>query len=89
MLTYLGRELTHGVLRLILGDSFADAHKNCRTVKCRDDVLRRCLIELLLHSADYKEKYGSHLPLEHVPNSHPGLVWGPSEAWGRTHVPGA
>ena len=46
MLTHLGRELTHGVLRLVLGGSFADAHKNCRTVKCGDNVLRRCLIDL-------------------------------------------
>ena len=63
MLTHLGRELTHGVLRLVLGGSFADAHKNCRIVKCGDDVLRRCLIDLLLHSADYKEKCVSHLTL--------------------------
>ena len=56
MLTHLGRELTHGVLRLILGGSFADAHKNLRHIKCGDNVLRRWLLELLLHSADYKEK---------------------------------
>jgi hypothetical protein len=56
MLTYLGRELTHGVLRLILAGSFAEAHKNLRKVKCGDGILRRWLLELLLHSADYKEK---------------------------------
>lgn len=56
MLTHLGRELIHGVLRLILGGSFADAHKKCQDVKCGDGVLRRWLLELLLHSADYKEK---------------------------------
>lgn len=56
MLTYLGRELTQGVLRLILGGSFADAHKKSRCVKCGDNVLRRWLLRLLLHSADYKEK---------------------------------
>lgn len=57
MLTHLGRELTHGVLRLILSGSFADAHKNYRQIKCGDDVLRRWLLRLILHSADYKEKY--------------------------------
>ena len=57
MLTHLGRELTHGVLRLILGGSVADARKNPRCVKCGDNVLRRWLLRLLLHSADYKEKY--------------------------------
>ena len=56
MLAHLGRELTHGVLRLILGGSFADVHKNSRCVKCGDGVCRRWLLELLLHSADYKEK---------------------------------
>lgn len=62
MLTHLGRELTQGVLRLILGGSFADACKNFRRVKCGDNVLRRCLLRLLLHSADYKEKYVPCLP---------------------------
>lgn len=56
MLTHLGRELTHGVLRLILGGSFADACKHFQRVKCGDNILRRWLLELLLHSADYKEK---------------------------------
>ena len=56
MLTHLGRELTHAVLRLILGGSFANAHKKCQHVKCGDDVWRRWLLRLLLHSADYKEK---------------------------------
>lgn len=56
MLTHLGRELTHGVLRLILGGTVADAHKNPRRVRCGDNVLRRWLLRLLLHSADYKEK---------------------------------
>ena len=57
MLTHLGRELTHAVLRLILGGSFADAHKHSRCVKCGDGIWRRWLLRLLLHSADYKEKY--------------------------------
>lgn len=57
MLTHLGRELTHAVLRLILAGSCADAHKNPRRVRCGDDVLRRWLLHILLHSADYKEKY--------------------------------
>ena len=56
MLTFLGRELTHGVLRLILGGSFAEAHKNLQRIKCGDNILRRWLLQLLLHSADYKEK---------------------------------
>ena len=56
MLTYLGRELTHGVLRLILGGSFVDACKNLRKVKCGDKILCCWLLELLLHSVDYKEK---------------------------------
>ena len=89
MLTHLGRELTHAVLRLILGGSFADAHKNCQTVKCGDDVLRRFLIELLLHSADYKEKYVFRSPLEHLSNGYPGLVWQLSGVWGCIRVPGA
>ena len=63
MLTHLGRELIQGVLRLILGGLFADAHKNCRRVKCGDGVFRRWLLDLLLHSADYKEKYVSGLRL--------------------------
>ena len=57
MLTHLGQELTHRVLRLILGGSFADAHKNPQCTKCGDGIVRRWLLELLLHSADYKEKY--------------------------------
>lgn len=57
MLTHLGRELTHAVLRLILGGSFAHAHKHSRHVKCGDNVWRRWFLSLLLHSADYKEKY--------------------------------
>ena len=89
MLTHLGRELIHGVLRLILGGSFADARKNPRTTKCGDGVLRRWLLELLLHSADYKEKYGHQFSLKYRPNEHPGQHWGPSEAWERTCVPGA
>lgn len=56
MLTYLGRELAHAVLRLIMGGSFADTHKILHRVKCRDNILRRWLLRLLLHSADYKEK---------------------------------
>jgi len=56
MLTHMGRELIQGVLQLILGGSFADAHKNSRHVKCGDGVFRRWLLDLLLHSADYKEK---------------------------------
>jgi len=56
MLTHLGRELTHAVLRLILGGSFVDAHKHSRRVKCGDNVWRRWLLRLLLHMADYKEK---------------------------------
>ena len=56
MLTHLGRELTHAVLRLILSGSFADAHKHNRCVKCGDNVWRRWLLRLLLHSADYPEK---------------------------------
>ena len=62
MLTHLGRELTHAVLRLILGGSFADAHKHSRRVKCGDNIWRRWLLLLLLHSADYKEKYICYLP---------------------------
>jgi len=90
MLTHLGRELTHGVLRLILGGSFADAHKNCRNIKCGDDVLRRWLLQLLLHSADYKEKYVSQIPPPtHHFDGHTEPVWQPSEAWGSTFVPGA
>ena len=57
MLTHLGRELTQGVLRLILGGSFANAHKHPQCIRCGDSVLRRWLLRLLLHSADYKEKY--------------------------------
>ena len=56
MLTYLGRELTHAVLQLVLGGSCADAHKNPRHIKCGDNVLRCWLLLILLHSADYKEK---------------------------------
>ena len=56
MLAFLGRELTHAVLRLILGGSVADAHKHSHEVKCGDGVLRRWLLLLLLHMADYKEK---------------------------------
>lgn len=62
MLTHLGRELTHGVLRLVLGGSVADAHKNARRVRCGDNVLRRWLLRVLLHSADYKEKYAAQFP---------------------------
>ena len=74
MLAHLGRELIHGVLRLILGGSFADAHKNSRCVKCGDGVLRHWLLRLLLHSADYKEKYVSRfLLMNRSPDSCPGL----------------
>jgi hypothetical protein len=57
MLTHLGRELTHAVLRLVLGGSFADAHKHSRRVKCGDCIWRRWLLQLLLHMSDYKEKW--------------------------------
>ena len=61
MLTHLGWELTHRVLRLILGGSFADAHKTPQCTKCGDGIIRHWLLELLLHSADYKEKYALHI----------------------------
>jgi len=90
MLTHLGRELTHAVLRLVLGGSFADTHKHSRCVKCGDGVLRRWLLRLLLHSADYKEKYVylSPLPMHHL-DSCSGPCWQRSEAWGYTCAPGA
>jgi len=56
MLAHLKRELIHGALRFIVGGTFADAHKNGRITKCGDGILRRWLLRLILHSADYKEK---------------------------------
>ena len=89
MLTHLGRELTHAVLRLILGGSFADTHKHSRRVKCGDNIWRRWLLLLLLHLADYKEKYVCYLPPQHSFDGHSGPHWQQSEAWECTCVPGA
>lgn len=56
MLTHLKRELIHASLRLIFCDSFADAQNNGRITRCADDILRRWLLQLIFHSADYIEK---------------------------------
>lgn len=56
MLAHLRRELIHGALRLIVGGSFANAHKIGCVTKCADDIWRWWLLRLILHSADYKEK---------------------------------
>ena len=56
MLAHLRRELIHGALRLIVGGSFANAHKIGCVTKCADDIWRLWLLRLILHSADYKEK---------------------------------
>jgi len=56
MLAHLKRELIHGALRLIVGGTFADAQNNGRITECADGILRRWLLRLILHSADYKEK---------------------------------
>ena len=57
MLAHLKRELIQGSLRLVFGGGFADAKKNGRVTLCADDILRRWFLELVLHSADYMEKY--------------------------------
>ena len=56
MMAHLKRELIHASLRLVFGGAFADAKKNGRVTRCADDVLRRWLLEVILHSADYMEK---------------------------------
>ena len=56
MLAHLKRELIHGALQLIIGGTFADAQNNGRVVMCGDNVLRRWLLRMILHSSDYKEK---------------------------------
>ena len=56
MLTHLKRELTHASLRLIFRGSFADTQNNGRITRCADDVVRRWLLQLIFHSADYIEK---------------------------------
>ena len=56
MLAHLKRELTHGSLRLIFQGSFADAQNNGRITMCADEIVRRWLLRLIFHSADYIEK---------------------------------
>jgi len=56
MLAHLKRERIHDASRFIVGGAFADAHKNPRIAECGDGILRRWLLPLVLHSADYKEK---------------------------------
>ena len=85
MLMHLGWELTHAVLRLILGGSFADAHKNSRCVKCGDGVWQRWLLQLLLHLADYKEKYVCCSHLKHSLTDVQGLT-GNDQKHGTTPV---
>ena len=56
MLAHLKRELIHASLRLIFRGSFADAQNNGRITRCADDIVRRWLLQLIFHSADYIEK---------------------------------
>jgi len=78
MLAHLKRELIHGSLRLVFGGGFADAKKNGRVTLCADDVLRRWILEVILHSADYMEKYVCGcLGYVSCVNSYPGQCWSP------------
>ena len=56
MLAHLKRELIHASLRLVFHGSFSDAQKNGRITRCADDIVRRWVLELIFHSADYMEK---------------------------------
>jgi len=78
MLAHLKRELIQGSLRLVFGGGFADAKKNGRVTLCADDILRRWFLEVVLHSADYMEKYGcSYLVYFSCVDNYPGQCWSP------------
>ena len=56
VLAHLKRELIHASLRLIFRGSFADAQNNGQITRCADDIVRRWLLQLVFHSADYIKK---------------------------------
>ena len=55
-LAHLKRELIHASLCLVFRGSFADAQNNGQVTRCADDIIRRWLLQLIFHSADYIEK---------------------------------
>jgi hypothetical protein len=64
-LAHLKQELVHASLRLVLGGAFADAKKNGQITRCADNIWRHWFLEVVLHSADYMEKwvYGHLSPI--------------------------
>ena len=57
MLTYLRREVMHGVWRILLDDEFMDAYEHGIIIEFPDGVKCRLFIRFFTYSADYPEKW--------------------------------
>jgi hypothetical protein len=56
VLTFLKRELVHGIWSLLLTDDFVNAYVFGIVVLCADGVTRRLFPRFFTYSADYPEK---------------------------------
>ena len=56
-LTHVKRELVHGVLRLMFGGQFSEAHEHGIITDCIDQIAHLWFPWLVCHSMDYPERF--------------------------------
>lgn len=61
LMTHCRRELLQAQWDLLLDEEFLRAYAHGIVVRCCDELMRRFYPRFITYSADYKEKYASHL----------------------------